>query len=100
MGANGRKREPWLIPDTTRHVWVLREQRWLVPWQGYVIAWRRHSYRWSAWVVYVPHDDPSGQEVHSWIPRERLLPVWSVPDDLLRNPFPDYLHRRKREGSG
>ncbi|GAA4731167.1 hypothetical protein GCM10023350_13100 [Nocardioides endophyticus] len=94
MGANGRKHEPWLIPRTTRHVWVLREQRWLVPYQGYVVGWRRHSYRWSALVTYVAVDDPERPLVQMWLPRERLLPVRSRPEDLLNNPFPDLLYRK------
>lgn len=95
MGANGRKHESWLIPRTTRHVWVLREHRWLVPYQGFVLSWRRHSYKWSALVVYVAGDDPETPVVQKWVPRERLLPVRSVPEDLLNNPFPDYLYRQR-----
>lgn len=45
--------QEWPAPRNTRHVWVLGEDRATPPFQGLVIAWRRHSYRWSALVVHV-----------------------------------------------
>lgn len=98
MGSRPRKNERWLIPRSTRHVWVLRSQRWEVPYQGYVIAWRRHSYKWAALVAYVMEDVEGKPLVQRWLPRDQLLPVRSVPDELLRNPFPDYNYGRQIGG--
>lgn len=94
MSVNPSRRERWSIPATTRHVWVLRQHRWQVPFQGYVLAWRHHSYRWAALVVYVDTDDPEKPVVQKWVPKESLVPVRSVPDELMRNAFPEYRRRR------
>jgi hypothetical protein len=98
MGANPKRRERWPIPRTTRHVWVLRDHRWEVPWQGYVIAWRRHSYKWSALVAYVDESDPERPLVQRWVPRDKLLPVRSAPEDLIGNPFNERLWREQFGG--
>lgn len=54
------------------------------PVQGLVIAWRRHSYRWSALVVRVDESQPGGRMIQDWIALERLLPVRSDPNHVLR----------------
>lgn len=95
MGANPKRRERWPIPRHTRHVWVLREYRWEVPWQGYVIEWRRHSYHWYANVLYVDDSDEAKPVVQRWFPREMLLPVRSAPEDFLGNPFADRAWRNR-----
>lgn len=97
MGSRPRTRERWPIPRTTRHVWVLRDHRYQVPWQGFVIEWRRRSSGPYALVVYVPDDAPEGvTEVRCWISAARLVPVRSVPEELMENRvFEDRLWRSK-----
>lgn len=46
----------WPAPRNTRFVYVLGEDRLTAPVQGLVIAWSRHSYKWSALVCRV--DNP------------------------------------------
>jgi hypothetical protein len=53
--------------------------------QGFVVAWRRHSYRYTALVTYVDQT-PDGQDqlVQRWIPAEQLRPVRSDPNEAIR----------------
>ena len=86
MGQRKVDRE-WPSPRNTRHVWVVGEDQLTPPVQGLVIAWARRSYRWSALVVHV--DDPggaggAGRTVQDWLPVERLRPVRSDPNRVLR----------------
>lgn len=92
MGMNPSRRERWPIPATTRHVWILRDHRFEVPYQGFVCEWKRQSYRWYALVLYVEEfktTTESGQthvetvEVRRWLPADRLVPVRSVPEDEM-----------------
>lgn len=94
MSANPKKRERWPIPRTTRHVWIMGEQRFIVPLQGYVIAWRRYQYQWSAFVAYVDETDDDKPVVQKWIPATKLVPVRSIPDDLMKNPLTAEVWRR------
>jgi hypothetical protein len=55
MGQRRRDQE-WPRPRNTRHVWVSPTSTLEAPLQGYVLDWRRHSYRWSALVVTVRSD--------------------------------------------
>lgn len=78
------KDKTWPRPDVIRHVWIKSERKFYPPEQGFVLEWRRHSYHWTALVLYVPEP---GRYVQEWIPRERLAPVKSepalhFPDDL------------------
>lgn len=80
MGRSKRD-STWAKPRLTRWVWVELAKADKVhpledPVQGLVLAWRRHSYRWSALVVWV--DD--GRIVQEWIPAERLRPVRADPN--------------------
>lgn len=65
----------------TRHVWVQQAGPQQPPLQGYVLEWRRHSYRWSALVV-VTVVDEKGQPstCTEWLPAEVLTPVKSDPN--------------------
>jgi hypothetical protein len=51
------------------------------PTQGFVLEWRRHSYKWFALVQYV-QQDKDGPTIYSqqWFPAERLWPVKSDPN--------------------
>lgn len=52
------------------------------PVQGFVIDWKRHSYRWSALTVVTLFDDNGDPVlVQRWIPAHRLTPVLSNPND-------------------
>lgn len=81
MGQRKIDRE-WLQPRNTRHVWVIGEDRLTPPVQGLVIAWSRHSYRWSALVVRESGDGTT--TIQGWLPAERLRPVRSDPNRVLR----------------
>lgn len=76
---NPSRRERWPIPKSTRHVWVLREHRFEVPWQGFVLEWKKDKGRWAAHVVF--HDPERDEPMTRWVPAERLVPVRSVPED-------------------
>lgn len=90
MGQRKTDRE-WPAPRNTRHVWVLGEDRLTPPAQGLVIAWRRHSYRWSALVVRVDESVPEGRTVQDWLPVDRLRPVRTDPNHVLR--YSDFSER-------
>ena len=79
MGQRRKDRE-WPTPATTRHVWVEQPGIQRPPIQGYVLDWRRHSYRWSALVVIVFVDEGHPIVVQRWIPVEQLTPVKSDPN--------------------
>ena len=82
MGQRRVERE-WPPPRNTRFVWVLGGDRMTPPVQGLVIAWTRHSYRWSALVVRVDDTAGGGRTVQDWLPLERLRPVRSDPNRVL-----------------
>ena len=50
--------------------------------QGYVLAWRRHSYVWSA-LVLVASTDQEGRPVATqrWLSAAQLTPVRSDPNN-------------------
>lgn len=52
MGQRRVERE-WPAPRNTRFVYVIGEDRLTPPVQGLVVAWTRHSHRWSALVCRV-----------------------------------------------
>ena len=83
MGQRRIDRE-WPAPRNTRHVWVFGEDRLTPPTQGLVIAWRRHSYRWSALVVRIDESVAEGRVIQDWLPIDRLRPVRSDPNHALR----------------
>ena len=85
MGSRHKDCE-WPRPRHTRRVWIRNESKLLPPIQGFVLEWRRHSYRWSALVLYVREDGVSPPKyVQEWLPAERLWPVTSNPN--LLDPF-------------
>lgn len=87
----------WRQPRNTRHVWVIGEDRLTPPVQGLVIAWRRASYRWSALVI---RDSGDGATtIQGWLPLERLRPVRSDPNHVLRYWGFSELNRPSRDAS-
>jgi hypothetical protein len=85
VGSRRKDRE-WPRPRHTRHVWIRNESKLLPPTQGFILEWRRHSYRWSALVQYVREDGVSPPKyVQEWLPAERLWPVTSNPN--MPDPF-------------
>lgn len=73
----------WPVPHATRHVWVkLDDAPHAAPVQGFVVEWRRHSYRWFASVVTVATDARGRPRAEvCWIEVERLAPIRSDPND-------------------
>ncbi|GEB64601.1 hypothetical protein SAT01_20490 [Sinomonas atrocyanea] len=76
----------WPRPQTTRHAWFKDTQDpGVLPRQVLVVSWRRHSYRWSALVVYCVEvegsEDPA--VVQRWVPAERLRPVRADPNEAF-----------------
>lgn len=69
---NRSKRDRWPPYKPGRHVLVLRHHRFERPWQGLLLEWRPHSYKWYARVNYVQDD---GVEVTRWMPASRLYPL-------------------------
>jgi len=62
-------------------VWV-RPEAGGSPEQGYVLAWRRHSYAWSALVLTSGVDEEGRPTAaQQWVPAERLTPVRSDPNN-------------------
>lgn len=52
------------------------------PVQGFVVDWRRYSYRWWALVLIVHTADAKPPvTLMEWLPVERLTPVKSDPND-------------------
>ena len=70
------------MPRVTRFVWVSSGSTLVPPQQGFVVDWRRHSYRWFALVLIVetPEKAPPLTKLQ-WLPVERLTPVMSNPND-------------------
>ena len=84
MGQRRIDRE-WPAPRNTRHIWLVTgEDRVTPPVQGLVVAWRRRSYKWSALVVRVDESVPDGRLIQEWVPVERIRPVRSDPNHVLR----------------
>jgi hypothetical protein len=49
---------------------------------GFILSWRRQSYRWSALVLYVQQDKERGERyVQQWFPAERLRPLKADPNE-------------------
>lgn len=74
----------WPRPRHTRHVWVIDDQTPLaMPYQGLVLEWRSHAYRWFAFVVYVVLDkEQRVRIITEWIPAARLKAVKTSPSRL------------------
>ncbi|GAA1428476.1 hypothetical protein GCM10009616_08160 [Microlunatus lacustris] len=69
-----------LTPRHTRFVWVSQPGLQVPPVQGYVLDWRRHSYRWTALVVTVRLEDGGPVVTQEWVDVERLRPVRADPN--------------------
>lgn len=79
MGSRRVDRQ-WPRPRSTRHVWIRSTDPLTPPVQGFVLEWRRHSYRWSALVQFVQEQEGTTTYVQRWLPAERLWPVKSDPN--------------------
>lgn len=70
-------------PKTTQHAWMIEgsgaEAKYR---QVFIVAWRSHSYRWHARVVYTVKIDGEAEEaiVQRWVPQEVLRPVPADPN--------------------
>lgn len=73
----------WPVPQTTRHVWCqLGDGPHATPVQGFVLEWKRHSYRWWASVLTVSQDDHGRPRTEiRWCEVDRLTPVRSDPNN-------------------
>ncbi|WP_109507343.1 hypothetical protein [Nocardioides speluncae] len=79
MAANPSKRDRWPDYKPVRFVLIRRRMRWERPYQGLLVEWRRHSYRWFALVAFV---DDDGAMVMRWLPADTLLPIEVDPNVL------------------
>lgn len=71
------------MPTTTRHVWVQDSGSAprSAPVRGFVLEWRRHSYRWWANVLFVEQDTDGRPAARMrWLEVDSLTPVRSDPD--------------------
>lgn len=76
----------WPRPRTTRHAWFKdSDERAEPPRQVLVVSWRRHSYRWSALVIYCVEVEGSEEPavVQRWVPAEKLRPVRADPNQAF-----------------
>lgn len=73
-------------PRHTRHAWYLEDNEpGRQPRQVLIIAWRRHSYRWAARIVYcVEIEGSEPAVVDCWVPAETLRPVPADPNRAYR----------------
>lgn len=65
-------------------MWILGLSTLTPPVQGFVVAWNRRAYRWSALVVYVEPIGELEQLVQRWLSADRLRPVRSDPNRVLQ----------------
>ena len=73
----------WPVPRTTRHVWVrvTTGPPQLAPVQGFVLEWRRHSYRWWGNVLFMELDADARPAARTrWKEVDSLTPVRSDPN--------------------
>ena len=80
MATNPSRRDKWPAYRPTRHVLILRKRRFERPWQGYVVDWKHHSYRWEALVVYQDETLDGAPLVWRWFPVEQLRPLYPDPN--------------------
>ena len=90
-------RSGWPPPRNTRHVWILGTGIHTPPVQGFVVAWHRHSYRWSCLCCWVETIDGADQLIQRWLPAERLRPVRTDPNRIIENWRFGEITRPKRE---
>ena len=77
---NPSKRDRWPDYVPSRHVLVLREHRFERPWQGYVVDWKRDSYKWSVLVVFMDESLEGSPVLWKWFPLEKLRPLHPDPN--------------------
>ena len=87
MSHNPSKRERWPVSRQCRHVWVLWKWRWQVPVQGFVTDWKKVKGKWWASVLYIDERTGERARVERWFPVAQLVPVRTIPEDLMGNPF-------------
>lgn len=80
MGMNRPKRDKWPAHEPTRFVFISHGTRFERPWQGFVIDWKRHGYKWSALVAYMDESDEDLPLVQRWFPLDELRPVTVDPN--------------------
>lgn len=82
--GQSRAERTWRSPTQTRHVWIRLSDKHShqPPAPGLVLAWKRHSYAWSALVTYVDElrDGAEPVVVQRWIPAADLRPAPSDPN--------------------
>lgn len=73
----------WPVPSATRHIWCrLGDGPHDAPVQGFVLEWKRHSYRWWANVLTVTPDEHGRPRSEArWLEVDRLTPVRSDPNN-------------------
>ena len=78
-----RNERTWPKPERVRHVWARIDPRHPLapPLPAVVVAWRRQSGQWEAWIVAVSDD---GTVLQLWAPAERLRPIASDPNRAWR----------------
>ena len=96
VGQRRIERE-WPQPRSTRHVWVIGDDRLTPPVQGLVLAWSRRAYKWSALVVRLDESGQGTRVIQDWLPLERLRPVRSDPNRVLRYSGFSELNRPPRD---
>ena len=80
VGANPSRRDGWPAYRPTRHVLILRKRRYERPWQGYVVDWKHHSYKWGALVVHQDETLEGSPLAWKWFPVEQLRPMYPDPN--------------------
>lgn len=77
---NRPKSDRWPAYNPTRHVLIERDFRNDRPWQGFVVDWKRHGYKWSALVVFIDESVDGMPLVQQWLPIEKLRPMQTDPN--------------------
>lgn len=83
--GQSRRERTWSTPSRTKHAW-LREGNHPhdIPRQVYVVSWRRHSYRWFAFIVEAVEIEGATDPVivQRWVPVSMLRPVAADPNRI------------------
>ncbi|WP_138443559.1 hypothetical protein [Sinomonas susongensis] len=84
--SRARRDRVWPRPRTTRHAWFKDSpEPGEPPRQVLVVAWRRHSYQWSALIIYCVdvQGSPDPVVVQRWVPAHQLRPVRADPNQAF-----------------
>ena len=87
MGSNPGRRDKWPAYRPTRHVLILRQRRYERPWQGYVVDWKHHTYKWEALVIYQDETLDGSPLVWRWFPVEQPRPLYPDPNPRTEIPY-------------